>query len=128
MARVALRFRPAAEHVRLARLVAVAVGRRSGMDEERLDEVRLAVGEACARAVARSADAGIGSAVEVTIEDAVGLEITVTDGTGAAPGEPERFAMALIRGLADEVHLESGPGGRDGRLRMCWSAWRPEPD
>ena len=51
---VALRFHAAPEHVRTARLVAVAVARRAGMDEARLDEIRLAVGEVCARAVRRS--------------------------------------------------------------------------
>ena len=51
---VALRFQAAPEHVRTARLVAVAVARRAGMDEVRLDEIRLAVGEMCARAVRRS--------------------------------------------------------------------------
>ena len=43
---------PCPAHVRTARLVAVAVARRAGVDEDVLDEVRLAVGEACSRAVA----------------------------------------------------------------------------
>ena len=45
MSIVALRFQPTAEHVRTARLIAVAAARRAGVDEARLDEVRLAVGE-----------------------------------------------------------------------------------
>jgi serine/threonine-protein kinase RsbW len=44
-------FTPLPAHVRTARLVATAVARRSGVDEALLDEVRLAVGEACSRAV-----------------------------------------------------------------------------
>src|ERR671920_74126 len=51
MATVELRFSALPEHVRTARLVAAAVARRSGVDEAMLDEVRLAVGEACSRAV-----------------------------------------------------------------------------
>ena len=47
---IAMRFLPAPEHVRTARLVVVAVARRAGFEEERLDDVRLAVGEVCARA------------------------------------------------------------------------------
>ena len=39
-------------HVRTARLVGVAAARRAGVAEEDLDEVRLALGEACGRAVA----------------------------------------------------------------------------
>ena len=52
MATVELRFSALPAHVRTARLVAAAVARRSGVDEAVLDEVRLAVGEACSRAVA----------------------------------------------------------------------------
>ena len=44
-------FTPLPVHVRTARLVATAVARRSGVQEALLDEVRLAVGEACSRAV-----------------------------------------------------------------------------
>jgi hypothetical protein len=51
MATVELSFTPLPAHVRTARLVATAVARRSGVDEPLLDEVRLAVGEACSRAV-----------------------------------------------------------------------------
>ena len=39
-------------HVRTARLVGVAAARRAGVAEEHLEEVRLALGEACGRAVA----------------------------------------------------------------------------
>src|ERR1700693_4481107 len=51
MATVEVTFTPLPAHVRTARLVATAVARRSGGDEALLDEVRLAVGEACSRAV-----------------------------------------------------------------------------
>ena len=51
MATVEVAFSPLPAHVRTARLVATAVARRSGVDEALLDEVRLAVGEACSRAV-----------------------------------------------------------------------------
>jgi anti-sigma regulatory factor (Ser/Thr protein kinase) len=52
MPTVRLSFSPAAAHVRTARLVGVAVARRAGVPEELLEEVRLAIGEACSRAVA----------------------------------------------------------------------------
>ena len=51
MATVELSFTPLPAHVRTARLIAAAVARRSGVAESLLDEVRLAVGEACSRAV-----------------------------------------------------------------------------
>src|SRR5579859_1515657 len=51
MPTVEMTFTPLPAHVRTARLVATAMARRSGVPEALLDEVRLAVGEACSRAV-----------------------------------------------------------------------------
>ena len=51
MPTVEVSFTALPAHVRTARLVATAVARRSGVAESLLDEVRLAVGEACSRAV-----------------------------------------------------------------------------
>jgi anti-sigma regulatory factor (Ser/Thr protein kinase) len=51
MATVELTFSARPVHVRTARLIVTAVARRSGVAESLLDEVRLAVGEACSRAV-----------------------------------------------------------------------------
>src|SRR5213079_2542972 len=51
MSTVTVNFSPLTAHVRTARLVALAVARRAGVADELLDEVRLAVGEACSRAV-----------------------------------------------------------------------------
>lgn len=51
MATVELTFTALPVHVRTARLIVTAVARRSGVEESLLDEVRLAVGEACSQAV-----------------------------------------------------------------------------
>ena len=51
--------------MRTARLVGVAVARRAGVAEELLDEVRLAIGEACTRAVALHRRYGLADLVEV---------------------------------------------------------------
>src|SRR5437763_12371782 len=51
MATVEVTFTALPAHVRTARLVALAVARRVGVADDLLDEVRLAVGEACSRAV-----------------------------------------------------------------------------
>jgi anti-sigma regulatory factor (Ser/Thr protein kinase) len=126
MATVSLRFQPSAEHVRTARLVAVAVARRAGFDEARLDEVRLAVGEVCARAVRRCEAAGVRLPVVVDLDDGRGdLAVHVVDEAGGGPGTEEPVALALVRGLADEVLLTSGPGGPGGDVRMTWSGGRP---
>jgi anti-sigma regulatory factor (Ser/Thr protein kinase) len=79
MATVTLRLPPSAAHVRTARLVAAAMARRSGVHEEVLDEVRLAVGEACARAVRRHNRYGVAEPVIVEFVDRDRFSVTVID-------------------------------------------------
>jgi anti-sigma regulatory factor (Ser/Thr protein kinase) len=120
MAHVELRFPPNAGHVRTARVVAAAVARRAGFDEESTDGVRLAVGEACARAVRRCGSHGVTTPVVLRIDDTPpGLRVDVVDGSGAEPRE-EPVALAILQGLADLAELLPGPGGSDGHLRLVW--------
>jgi anti-sigma regulatory factor (Ser/Thr protein kinase) len=85
MATVELSFTALPAHVRTARLVATAVARRSGVDESLLDEVRLAVGEACSRAVEGHQLYCPGEPVRLSLTDMGGrFEVEVTD--PCAPG------------------------------------------
>jgi len=73
-------FTPLPAHVRTARLVATAVARRSGVDEALLDEVRLAVGEACSRAVEAHQEHCPAEPVRVALTGTDGrFEVVVTD-------------------------------------------------
>jgi anti-sigma regulatory factor (Ser/Thr protein kinase) len=119
---VQLRFPPSAGHIRTARLVAVASARRSGLDDVRLDEVRLAVGEACTRALHRCHAAGVTEPLQLTVGDSVhGLTVEVTDQCGLrVPEDP--VVVALLQGLADAVEVLVGPGGAGGLVRLEW--WR----
>ncbi len=118
---VELSFTPLPEHVRTARLVAVSVGRRVGLDDERLDEVRLAVGEACARAVRvlqAAADAAGPEPVRMFLDDRDGLLIRVQgprvgppDGTAAGAGgapisSDDDLALAVVRGVVPRLTTE----------------------
>lgn len=90
MATVEMSFTPLPAHVRTARLVATAVARRSGVDEALLDEVRLAVGEACSRAVEAHREHCPAEPVRVALTGTDGrFEVVVTDtavqDAGAAP-------------------------------------------
>jgi anti-sigma regulatory factor (Ser/Thr protein kinase) len=86
MPTVEVSFTPLPAHVRTARLVATAVARRSGVDEALLDEVRLAVGEACSRAVEAHRRYCPAEPIRIALTDAAGrFEVEVTD-TGAAGG------------------------------------------
>ncbi|MET7420321.1 ATP-binding protein [Dactylosporangium sp. NPDC005555] len=79
MPTVRLSFSPAAAHVRTARLVGVAVARRAGVAEELLEEVRLAIGEACSRAVALHRSHGLDDLVDVAMADGDRFTVLVVD-------------------------------------------------
>ncbi|MFJ1972364.1 ATP-binding protein [Streptomyces sp. NPDC087903] len=140
MATVELRFSALPEHVRTARLVAAAVARRAGVDEAVLDEVRLAVGEACSRAVGLHQIGGITAPVMVLlIEEEKQFSIEVGDeaphavpgerGSGAADGEidaeteEDEMGLAVISGLVDDVEVSAGEHG--GLIRMTWPTTPP---
>ncbi|OEJ25789.1 anti-sigma regulatory factor [Streptomyces agglomeratus] len=148
MATVELRFSAQPEHVRTARLVAAAVARRAGVDEAVLDEVRLAVGEACTRAVGLHRSNGISAPVRVALTEEeksfsieVGDEVPGSGGgaAGSVPGvrsttEPgsesesvdsdadsdgeDEMGLAVISGLVDDVEVVTGVSG--GTIRMSW--------
>jgi anti-sigma regulatory factor (Ser/Thr protein kinase) len=82
MARVEVTFTPLSAHVRTARLVATAVARRSGVPDALLDEVRLAVGEACSRAVEAHQAACPAEPIRVALTDQAGrFEVEVVNNT-----------------------------------------------
>ena len=98
MPTVRLSFSPAAAHVRTARLVGVAVARRAGVSEELLEEVRLAIGEACSRAVALHRSHGLDDLVDVAMADGDRFTVRVVD--RAANG-------AMVARLAGEAGDEN---------------------
>jgi serine/threonine-protein kinase RsbW len=153
MATVEVTFTPLPAHVRTARLVATAVARRSGVDEALLDEVRLAVGEACSRAVEahqrhcpaelvkiEMTDQGERFVVVVsdhaptsTVRPAGTNGHSVSQGAPASTasvvqgadeaGIPAGFGLAVISGLADDVRVSSTSSGVS--VRMSWPSAAP---
>jgi anti-sigma regulatory factor (Ser/Thr protein kinase) len=110
MPTVKLSFTPAPAHVRTARLVGVAVARRAGVAAELFDEIRLAIGEACSRAVTLHRDHAIPDLIEVALADDDRFTVLVTD---RAP-----IDAALGQALADPADLTTTvallePGGTD---------------
>ena len=150
MATVEVTFTPLPAHVRTARLVATAVARRSGVDESLLDEVRLAVCEACSRAVEahRRHCPAEPVRIEMTDQDER-FVVTVSDhappaaGRPAAPAAasdsaghdragydggsaiPAGFGLAVISGLADDVRVMSTSSGVS--VRMSWPSTAVTP-
>jgi anti-sigma regulatory factor (Ser/Thr protein kinase) len=147
MRTVKLAFSPTPAHVRTARLVAVATARNAGVAEAALDEIRLAVGEACSRAVGLHVQYKRPELIEVEFTDGSRFQVVVRDsapadealhadlavaslaeGAFAETKSEEEVAagvgLALLTGLVDDVTV-SPATDRDGTVvRMSWPAGR----
>src|SRR5580692_4107071 len=114
MATVEVTFTPLPAHVRTARLVATAVARRSGVDESLLDEVRLAVGEACSRAVEAHQRHCPAEPVRIEMTDQdQRFVVTVSDHAPTVPARPAAHAPpadAPGDGTAHDAPAYEAPG------------------
>ncbi len=120
MATATVTIPPQAEHVRTARLVTTAAARRCGVPEDRIDEIRLAVGEIIARSVLRQQRAGLGDPVVVDISDDDDLfTVRVCEATSADfADEDAGVALAVASALALECDVE--PCGSGCCVRLAW--------
>lgn len=147
MATVDVKFTALPAHVRTARLVALAVARRTGVAEELLEEVRLAVGEACSRAV--GVQARHAPAVPISMQLSDDDDCFTVDVVDAGPSEadsddtdfgsldattlssalgsddvpdgvPAGFGLAVIGGLVEQVTISSAQSGTGTRVSMAW--------
>ncbi len=142
MSQVRLDVAPDAAHVRVVRLVAVSLARLHGVDEEVVEDVRLAVGEACGRAVAAHVRADVPDPVVIDFLGDPGLTVTVSDtvalpqasgadavallaGDDEPPAATDYFAaipevIALLEGLADGVTVNTGSDGTS--VSLHWTS------
>lgn len=101
---------PGPGHIRTARLLAASVARQSGFTSEVVEDVRLAVSEACLLHL------GLAQPIHVDF-DADDDALVVGVGPSALPSvaEPEsQLAMTLLRAIVPILEL-----GDDG-LQMTW--------
>jgi serine/threonine-protein kinase RsbW len=132
------------EFVGLARLVvySLASSRRT-LEDDRIDDLKLAVSEACTNAIEAHAEVGADERVVVRWrEDDDRLEVSVEDrGHGFDPSalpdhppvtDPHRLnferglGIPLIRTLVDEVRFDPSESGT--AVRMIMFCGRAEPD
>lgn len=128
-----LRIAPTVDQIRTARLVACAAARRAGLGPDQVEDVRLAVSEACTRAMARQAAAGADTMLTLVFADyGGGFTLEVFDAGGADPGPgpvpdegtpvselpgsggPIDLTAVVLRALAPDATVE-GPV-----VRMRW--------
>lgn len=112
--------------VRTVRLVAASVARRAGRDEEFVEEVRLAAGEACALFLGEvGAAVPEGDPVEVTITIDDGLRVEVsTPAAVSVEDHPDSDLdgiepWALLRGLIDDFEVFQDE--KQTKVSMRWA-------
>jgi anti-sigma regulatory factor (Ser/Thr protein kinase) len=128
-ATVRLAFPPQARLLGTIRLVVGIVARKAGVDEEGIEDLKVAVSETCAVAVADLARAGLATPIELDlIEDGerFGVEVrdrAPLDGRRAGGFDVEglddrQFGLALVGALVDD--LDSGPLDGGGHRTSFW--------
>ncbi len=120
MATATLTIPPQAEQVRTARLVTTAAARRCGVSEDRIDEIRLAVGEVIARSVLRQQRAGLPNPVVVDITDDDDLfTVRVLEATSPElTDEDGGLALSVAEALAFECDVRAS--GTGCQIRLAW--------
>jgi anti-sigma regulatory factor (Ser/Thr protein kinase) len=129
MSTIRLAFSSAPQYVRTARLIGVAVAQRAGVADALLDEVRLAIGEACGRAVARHQRHNLADLVRVEMTDDGPYVVRVIDacdgeaasslaGAGAEADEADEMAKTLLAGIVDDLTVDGN------EVRMVWPVRR----
>jgi serine/threonine-protein kinase RsbW len=118
-----------AEYIAVVRLVVASLATaRRALADDRIDDLKLAVSEACTNAIEANTEAGSVAPVAVSCWEAPErFEVCVADaGNGFDPDDlpehppvtdPDRLnferglGIPLIRSLVDDVRFESGPDG-----------------
>ncbi len=126
---VEIEIPPRSPYVGVIRLAITSLGRSAGLNEEAVDDLKIAVSEACANAVLAHEEAGIGAAVAVRWTD-VDTEIVV-DVDYSAPMAEEistedshgfssrlMLSTALLESLVDECEFIDRDGGTRAHLVM----------
>jgi hypothetical protein len=110
--------------VRTVRLVAAAFARRNGADEDVVEEVRLAVGEACAVMIGTEESTDLPDGlldVRLTWRD--GLQVEVSGSTGPQQQELSDLGLdpwAVLRGVFEAGSVEEQ--GDRATVRLSWAA------
>jgi serine/threonine-protein kinase RsbW len=109
-------------YVGVVRLAVATLARESGLDEERVDDLRIAVSEACANALSPGEDA---PPIQVTwTEEADYLAVEIQDDasnfydpvnpaiTGETADDRLSLSIELLKSLVDQCDIETSEGGR----------------
>ena len=129
MARVEIEIPARSPYVGVVRLAITSLGRTAGLDEEAIDDLKIAVSEACANAVLAHEEAGVADPVAVRWSDEAdrvvvdvdhGTPLTEEEETEDSHGFSSRLVLstALLESLVDECEFSSVDGGTRTHLVM----------
>lgn len=124
MGQVSLEIPPKSPYVGVVRLALASLARTAGLDEEKVDDLKIAVSEACANAVLNNEEVGSTEPVSVEWSETAGA-VRIAVGDRGETLEPTRgdevdtqgistravMSVALLKSLVDECHFEPRPGG-----------------
>ncbi len=112
--------------MRTARLVAGAAARRAGVDDELIDDVRLAVGVAAARAVLRHESLALEEPVLLSFaREADDFVVRVRDAGGEPGGaDDDPLGLALVEALTSRCEVSGSRNGTE--VMLAWPARRPD--
>ena len=127
MAQVELEIPSESVYVGVVRLALASIARTAGLDEERLDDLKIAVSEACANAVLSNQQGSPKSPVTIVWSDTPErFTIEVSDRGGSFAPDPDDslagddrldLSVALLRSLVDQCEFDSrAEGGTVTRL------------
>lgn len=119
---VTLRIAATSEQVRTARLVAGAAARKASLDPDQVEDVRLAVSEACNRALLRQQAAGVDAMLTIVLaeyDDEFVVEVFDGAGLEANPGSTGQSPGQSPGQRTAEEGIDAGAGpdawvGREG--------------
>lgn len=125
--KLAIPARP--EFVGVVRLAVTSLARSVGFDEDRVDDLKIAVSEACTNAMTAAINSG--STEDISIAWMVGQEAATIEirGSGGEPAETDpdatsprhTFSTDLLGALVDGYETGSGPDGSITRLKLAFS-------
>jgi anti-sigma regulatory factor (Ser/Thr protein kinase) len=111
-------------YVAVVRLALASLARAAGLDEEVVDDLKIAVGEACTNAVLSHEASGSDAPVTVTWSDDDGAHLIVEVGDRGPVYDPSAavldgqgvstrlvMSLALLRSLVDECSITPREGG-----------------
>jgi anti-sigma regulatory factor (Ser/Thr protein kinase) len=126
---VELDIPPRSAYVRVVRLALASLARQAGLDEEKVDDLKIAISEACANAVIANEEAGADDPVTILWrdeDDRLTIEISdrgAGDRLAASPFDSQdlssrlSMSVALLQSLVDGCEfLPRDGGGMSTRL------------